>query len=120
MFPVTSCQTSFGEKYTRGNLEIYYTEEMQSYVEPVADYFEQNNLIFEHTHSIMLTSSKLGDGEGSLILKMVANKDKDIPSDERKTNITLLEQDLKKEVFGNASFRIAVCDENFVELKSEE
>lgn len=116
----SSCVKDLGKKYTRGNLEIYYTEEMEFFVEPLADYFEEHNLIFDHSHSIQLTSTTLEDDQDkSIILKMVASEDKEeIPAKEVK-NIELLEEALKSEVFEGANFRIAVCNANFVEFEKE-
>ncbi|UKN02213.1 hypothetical protein K6119_01610 [Paracrocinitomix mangrovi] len=90
---------------------------MKSFVEPLADYFEANNLIFEHKHSIQLTSTDMSEGEGSIILKMVQSSDiEEIPENE-KENIQQLEEDLKEAVFLGANFRIAICNENFYEIE---
>ena len=88
---------------------------MKAFVEPLADYFEANGLIFDHPHSVQLTSSNIEDNGGSIILKMVANQGKkEIPGNKMK-NVTALENDLKQKVFEGANFRIAICNANFVE-----
>lgn len=113
-----SCEASYGEKFTKGNLEIYYTDDCAAYVEPVANYFECNNLIQDQPHSIQLTSSSLGSEDPGFILKMiVSEKDKTIPEDQ-KYNIDVLERDLKKKVYNNSNFRIEICNENFVEINT--
>lgn len=113
-----SCQASYGEKFTKGNLEIYFTEDCQAYVKPMADYFEQNNLIQDHPHSIQLTSSSMGSKNPGFIMKMIVSDiDKKIPI-EQKFNIDVLEQDIKKQVYNDLNFRIEVCNENFVEIES--
>jgi hypothetical protein len=117
LFFQTSCGASFGEKYERGNLEIFYTDEMKTYVEPLANYYEENNLIFDHKQSILLTSTTLGEDGGKFILKMVAEKDKEIPLKKLNDNINSLEKHLIKEVFSGANLEIQICDENFVALK---
>lgn len=114
---MSSCQASFGEKYVRGNLEIYFTKEMKSYVETTADYFEENGLIQESKHSIQLTSSELGSENPGLILKMVESApNTDIPSNQM-NNISSLESELRDEVFLDPNFRIVICNENFVEIQ---
>jgi hypothetical protein len=116
LLAITSCQASFGEKYTRGNLEIYFTEEMKAYVEPTADYFESHGLIQDKPHSIQLTSSDLGSENPGFILKMiVSDPGKEIPENE-KYNVQELENDLKEKVFQDPNFRISLCNENFVEI----
>lgn len=113
-----SCQTSFGEKYERGKLEIYFTEDVSKrYVEKTADYFEKNDLILDKKHSIQLTSSSLGSEDPGFILKMILNKNESELAAEDSVNLLLLEEDIKQKVFGGANFRIAICNENFVELK---
>ena len=93
---------------------------MESFVVPLADYFEENNLIFDHPHSIQLTSTTLeNEAERSIILKMVASEDKDeIPADKVK-NIEMLEADINQKLFEGANFRIAVCNANFVEYEKQ-
>jgi hypothetical protein len=114
----TSCQTSFGEKYQRGNLEIYFTEDIgKDFVERTADYFEQHDLILQEKHSIQLTSSTLGSNEPQIILKMILNKNEKALSAEDSLNLMLLQEDMRDAVFYGANFRIAICNENFVELK---
>ena len=112
-----SCQASFGEKYERGNLEIFYPKSMASFAEPLADYFEENDLIFDEVSSIQLGSSSLQDEEPTLYLKMVQNDANQGFSEEEFNNITLLEEDLKQEVFGGANFKIVLCNANFIEIE---
>lgn len=114
---LNSCQTSFGEKYTRGNLEIYFTEEMKSYVEPTADYFESNDLIQDQPHSIQLTSSPMGSEHPGFIMKMVlTDPKKPIPANELR-HVDELEKDLQEVIFKDPNFSIMLCNENFVEVQ---
>ena len=116
---MASCLSDPGESYVRGNLTIFFTPEMKSYCEPLADYFEENNLIFDHEHSVQLTSTPIDEDGGSIVLKMIASEDKsEIPADEM-VNIDLLEKDLTEKVFDGANFRIAICNANFVEYERE-
>lgn len=112
-----SCQASFGDKYERGNLEIFYPRNMEGFVEPLADYFEENNLIFEVPQSIQLGSSELQDEEPTLFLKMVQNDANQEFTEEELKNVTLLQNDLKKVVFGNANFKIILCNGNFIPIE---
>lgn len=97
-----------------GNLEIYFTEEIEfAYVENVGNYFDKNDLILDKTHSVQLTS----DTE-SFILKMVLNDSfKTLPESQEK-NLELLERELKENVFQGLNFRIQVCNGNFVPINS--
>lgn len=89
---------------------------MKPYVEPTADYFEENGLIQNEVHSIQLTSSALGSENPGFILKMVvSDPSKKIPEN-KMYNVKMLEQDLREEVFHDPNFRISLCNENFVEL----
>ncbi|MEX1003155.1 MAG: hypothetical protein WDZ35_13640 [Crocinitomicaceae bacterium] len=118
MLFLTSCQATYGERYNRGNLEVYYTEEMKSYVIPTANYFEDNDLIREDKkHSIQLTSSKMDSENPSMILKMIVSDSEQEPPVYMDDHLDLLEADLKTEVFKGANFRIEVCNENFIEIK---
>lgn len=113
-----SCQASYGEKYTKGNLEIFYTEDCSKYVEPVADYFETNHLIQEKPHSIQLTSSSMGSENPGFIMKMIVTDNKQNIPEDQKYNISSLERDLKTKVYNDMNFRIEVCNENFVPIDS--
>ncbi|MCB9224100.1 MAG: hypothetical protein H6582_08000 [Crocinitomicaceae bacterium] len=115
-FSITSCQTSFGEKYELGNLEVYFTEEIDhDYVERTASYFQDNELIQAEKHSIQITSTPLGSKDPGFILKMIRTKNSDALGREDSLNLKLLEEDIRSKVFDGANFRIAVCNENFVE-----
>lgn len=110
-----SCTASFGEKYTFKNLEIYYTPPgvNERYVEGVANYFDEHDLILNKKHSIQLTSD-----EESFVMKMVLNnKYKALPS-EQEVSLKALESDIKSTVFQGLNFRIEVCNANFVSIKS--
>tara|TARA_R110002050_G_scaffold49298_1_gene114638 strand:+ start:250 stop:594 length:345 start_codon:yes stop_codon:yes gene_type:complete len=109
MLIASSCGTSFGEKYTIGNLEIYFTEDISNrYVEGLGKYFNDHHLIQNETHSVQLTS----DTE-SFILKMVLNDEyKSLPSAQKK-NLELLTADLQHKVFRDLPFKIQICDMNF-------
>ncbi len=119
-----SCGASFGEKYTVGNLEIYFTEEInKDFVENLGAYFVKNGLIGETTQSVQLTSD-----ESSILLKMVLNKDhKRLPKSEE-NNLSLLEEDIYNTIFRenpaegryvDHAFRIVVCNENFIPIQTE-
>lgn len=107
-----SCDASFGEKYTLGNLEIYFTKSIgKQYVEDTGKYFNEHGLIQDSKHSIQLSSD-----EKSFILKMVLNPDfKSLP-ESQKLNLELLEKDIRETVFDSAEFRIEVCNANFVPI----
>ena len=108
------CEASFGEKYTVGNLEIFYTPKNVGfhYVEATAAYFKQNNLIQDKTHSIQLTSD-----ENGFVMKMVLNdKFKTLPEAQER-NLKLLEEDIRNKVFDTLNFRIAICNANFVPIE---
>lgn len=108
-----SCNASFGEKYTLGNLEIYYTPNNvpKRYVEALGEYFRKNDLILDHTHSVQMT----GD-EKSHILRMIETKPgMGFPAEER-YQLDLLESDIKEKVFNGLEFRIEICNANFVPL----
>lgn len=109
-----SCDASFGEKYTIGNLEIYYTQFVgERYVEGVGEYFRSHNLIQPEKHSVQLTT----DNE-SYILKMVLNSDYKTLPEEQDNNLKLLEEDIRNTVFDTLNFRIQVCDLNFNPIKN--
>lgn len=111
------CEASFGEKYTLGNLEIYYTQKNvgEHYVEAMGEYFRDNELIQDKKHSIQLTSD-----ENGFIMKMVLNDAYDQLPEEQEYNLNLLEEDIKAVVFDNLNFRIEVCNANFVPIKNAE
>ncbi len=112
-FVFASCNASFGEKYTLGNLEIYYTPENvpKRYVEALGEYFRKNDLILDHKHSVQLT----GD-EKSHILRMIETEEgAGFPAEER-YQLDLLERDIKANVFNGLEFRIEICNANFVPL----
>ena len=99
-------------------MEIYFTDDIsQDYVLKTADYFEKNDLILNHKHSIQLTSSSLGSEDPGFRLKMILNKDEKALPAEDSLNLSLLEEDIKEKVFDGANFRIIVCNENFEEIK---
>jgi hypothetical protein len=110
---LASCETSFGEKYTIGNLEIYYTPPgvSEKYVERLGAYFQANNLIQPNPHSVQLTSDPF-----SFVLKMVLDDQyKELPASQNH-NLKLLEEDIKRVVFDDLNFRIEICNSNFVPL----
>lgn len=114
----SSCQASYGEKYTLGNLEIYFTDEISDdYVKKTGRYFEKNGLIHDKKYSIQLTSSSLGSDKPGFILKMVLSEGNNKLPESELNNLKLLEEDIKKEVFNNENFSIMVCNENFNEIK---
>jgi hypothetical protein len=106
---VLSCNASYGEKYTIGNLEIFFTDDVSTkYVERLGVYFDENNLIQSQTHSVQLTSDPK-----MFILKMVLNSSfTELPEDQH-NSLELLEADIQTKVFEGLPFRIDVCDINF-------
>ena len=114
---IGSCNASFGDKYVIQNLEIYFTPKNvgKHYVVAMADYFRENNLLQEQQHSIQMTSD-----ENGFILNMVLDDSyKTLPT-EQNNNLTLLETDIKEQVFEGLNFRIQVCNANFVPIESPE
>ena len=110
---LASCETSFGEKYTIGNLEIYYTPPgvSEKYVERLGAYFKTNNLIQPQQHTVQLTSDPNG-----FVLKMVLDERyKELPASQL-INFKLLEEDIKRVVFEDLNFRIEICNSNFIPL----
>ncbi|MEO9533160.1 MAG: hypothetical protein ABJG68_09500 [Crocinitomicaceae bacterium] len=114
---IHSCQASFGNRYERGNLEIFYPNTMVNFVEPLADYFEENDLIFDAPQSIQLGSSELQDEEPTLFLKMVQNDAHQEFTEDELKNVQLLEEDLQEKIFGNANFKIILCNGNFIPIE---
>lgn len=111
---LASCGASFGEKYTRGNLEIYYTDEIaMHYVEDLASYFDKENLIQPKKHSVQITSDSK-----TFILKMILNEDYETLPKEQENALFLLEQDIAKEVFNGVNLKIEVCDINFNRIRN--
>lgn len=107
-----SCGTSFGKKLEFGNLEIFYSESVPvSYVEDLGIYFEENNLILDHPHSIKLTSD-----HDSFILKFILNTDYKALPTEMEDDYLRLESDLKEAVFSDVNFKLELCDVNFYPL----
>lgn len=115
-FVLVGCDASFGDKYTIGNLEIYFTPKNVGthYVEDMGEYFQKNDLIQDQTHSIQLTSDQDG-----FIMRMVLNDAYKALPEEQTHNLALLEADIKKEVFNSLNFRIEVCNANFVPISNE-
>ncbi len=110
---LVSCEASFGEKYTVGNLEIYYTPPgvSEKYVEKLGSYFKANNLIQPTPHSVQLTSDPY-----SFVLKMVLDdRYNELPASQNH-NLKLLEEDIKRVVFDGLNFRIEICNANFIPL----
>lgn len=110
-----ACSASFGEKYTFKNLEIYYTPPAvnERYVEGLAHYFNQHNLILPTKHSVQLTSD-----EESYVLKMVLDKKfKTFPAD-KTDDLKKMEASIKKEVFNDLNFKIVICNANFVPIEN--
>ena len=104
-----SCDASFGEKYTIGNLEIYFTKSVgKRFVVATGQYFNENDLIQDKQHSIQLTSDPKG-----YILKMVLNDEYKSLPEEQNHNLELLEKDIQAFVFDTLNFRIEVCNANF-------
>ncbi len=111
-----SCGTPQGKVKNFGNLEVYYTKEIQmEYVDGIGHFFEKNGLIHpEQTHSVKLTSNS-----ESFILKMILNPDLDsIPEDKLK-EIIYLERAIDTTVFKNRNFAIEITDNYFNPLNTQ-
>ena len=104
-----SCQTDFGERYTVGNLEIYFTKDIsKKYVEGIGEFFKENNLILEKKHAVQLTADN-----NSFILKMILKSGLTELPPTQKATLRLMESEIKEQVFDGLNFRIEVCDINF-------
>lgn len=90
---------------------------MKPYVEPTADYFEENKLIQDEKHSIQLTSSALGSERPGFVLKMIKTDSDEKLSESELSNVSALEKDLSEKVFMDPNFHIVLCNENFVEIE---
>lgn len=112
---LASCEASYGDKYTTGNLEIYYASNIRiEFIEKTAAYFREHHLILDHKHSIQISR----DQEG-FILRMILNKKySELPAGQQ-INLKLLEEDMKHVIFDDLNFRIEVTDENFRPIESE-
>lgn len=104
------CSASFGEKYTLGNLEIYYTSENVSdrLVIATGAYFKENDLILDHPHSIQLTSD-----ETSYLVRIVLEDPTEELTEIARINFQLLEDDLREKVFSGMNVKIELCNANF-------
>ncbi len=104
------CTASFGEKYTFGNLEIYYTSENVSdrLVIATGAYFKENDLILDHPHSIQLTSN-----ETSYLVRIVLENPTEELTEIARINFQLLEDDLREKVFSDMNVKIELCNVNF-------
>ena len=112
----SACQTSFGDKYFRDNLEVYFDEGTKPFAEPLADYFFDNHLVGSGNQSIMITSTSLTSeiSDQYFILKMIQNDAKKKFDISETNQIELLEQDLEKKVFFS-ELEIVLCNSNFLE-----
>ncbi len=113
-----SCQTSFGDKYKKGNLEVYFDKGTKPFAEPIANYFHDNNLVGGTKQSIMLTSTSMGDSEESqhFILKMIQTESNKKFDENELKQVELLEEDLEKSIF-NSELEIVLCTSNFLEIQ---
>jgi len=114
-FLFISCSASFGEKYTLGNLEIYYTSENISdrLVIATGAYFRENDLILDHPHSIQLTSD-----ETSYLVNIVLEKPTEELTPLARINFKLLEDDLGEKVFNGMNVKIQLCNANFMVVQT--
>lgn len=107
---ISSCEASFGDKYTKGNLEIYFTPDIdKDYLPELSAYFFENELVSkDQKQSILLTSDN-----NSFILKMILDpKYKKVPED-LENNVLYLENDIKHTIFDDLNFRIEITDQYF-------
>lgn len=110
-----SCQTSFGDKYTIENFEIFYGEGVdREYVRKTGIYFRDHGLLQDHKHSAQLLydPSKAG-----YELRLVLNPEYESLPGEMIKDLLLLEEDMKHAIFGDLNFILVVCDKNFNPIK---
>ena len=112
-----SCEASYGDKYTTGNLEIYYTpgEIERATVKKLGQYFEENDLILTHRHSVRIRKT----GESHVLDMILNDKYETFPQDiEMIQYLSYLENELMSEVFsGDKKFRIQITDRYFNPLR---
>lgn len=107
---IGACASPNGKMKKFGNLEIYYTKEIDlAYVNALGSFFERNELIAQDkTHSIKLTSNS-----EEFVLKMILNPEFDsIPSNMLK-DIVFLERAIDTTVFKNLNFALEITDAYF-------
>ncbi len=110
-----SCSTSYGRKKEFGNLEVYYSKEIQvQYVDKLGEYFKENELILPQKHAVKITSD-----ENSFILQMILDPNLEEIPDSVMVDIKLLENEIKNIVFDSLSFRIEITDNEFMPLKND-
>jgi hypothetical protein len=110
------CQTSYGDKYQKGKLEVFYDKGTKSFAKPLAEYFSENGLIGDIPQSLQISSTDMSAGESEqyFILKMIQiDNNKDFNSEEMK-EIKNLEKDLEEKVFFG-ELKIVLCNANFLE-----
>lgn len=111
---MSGCKTNYGDKYTLGSLEIYFTKEIShDMVVDLGNYFRDNDLITDQKQSVQLTSTDMSSDNPGYVLNMILNQEYKKLPEEQELNLQLLEADLEKEVFGSANLNIVVCNENF-------
>jgi len=110
----SSCKTDFGNRYSVGNLDIYYTKEIsKDNVKAIGDYFHKNDLILETKHAIQITSDNT-----SFILRMILDSKYQFLPEKEQYYLDQLEIDIGKTVFDGLNFRIEICDGNFNPIQS--
>lgn len=116
VFGLIACQTSYGEKYKREHLEIYFEKGLKNFAEPLADYFFDHHLVSGQAQSLQLVSSKLQESnEGTIYLKMIDN-DNNL-SEIEKSELLKLEKEIREDVFLGANFEILPCNDNFIAIE---
>ncbi len=107
---LSACGSPMGDVKDFGNLEIFYSKDIQeNYVDELGQFFQTHNLIHPNKkHSVKLTSN-----QNSFVLKMIVDPNlKEIPADKKK-EIIFLERALDTTVFKNINFVIEITDAYF-------
>ncbi|MFK8037863.1 MAG: hypothetical protein AB8B74_06205 [Crocinitomicaceae bacterium] len=107
---VISCGSGNGKLHKVGNLEIYYSKEIQiEYVKSLGIFFKENKLIHpSQVHSVKLTSNS-----DSFVLKMILNDSLKSVPDSKLKEIAFLEEAIGTNVFKNRNFVIEITDSYF-------
>ncbi|MFD1553211.1 hypothetical protein [Putridiphycobacter roseus] len=109
-FLLYACGTPNGKMKQFGNLEIYYTKEIDvSYVDALGSYFQTHQLIAaDKTQSVKLTSNS-----EEFVLKMILNPEYDSIPAKMWKDIVFLERAIDTTVFKNLNFALEITDAYF-------
>ncbi len=107
-----SCQTSFGDKYTIEQLDIYYTDTLaEKYVVATGEYFQDHGLIQAERHSVQLATDDSG-----FVLRMILKEGLTQFPGDKMASLLFLENEMKRTIFDGQDFRIEPTDEFFVRI----